>query len=106
LLLLNRGFYHFISTLGINIIEQKINFITRLKKGTALEVEQAFTDGYALRDKKKRLGSGTKTTRFITLRLIEVRSGKTWHSYLTSLLDQKVLPQKCRCRPLWATLAN
>jgi len=106
LLLLNRGFYHFISTLGINIIEQKINFITRLKKGTALEVEQVFTDGYALRDKKERLGSGTKTTRFITLRLIEVRSGKTWHSYLTSVLDQKVLPQKCRCRPLWATLAN
>jgi hypothetical protein len=106
LLLLNRGFYHFISTLGINIIEQKINFITRLKKGTALEVEQAFTDGYALRDKKERLGSGTKTTRFITLGLIEVRSGKTWHSYLRSVLDQNVLPQKCRCRPIWATLAN
>jgi hypothetical protein len=104
LLLLNRGFYHF--HFGHQLIEQKINFITRLKQGTALQVEQVFTDGYALRDKKERLGSGTKTTRFITLRLIEVRSGKTWHSYLTSVLDQKVLPQKCRCRPLWATLAN
>jgi hypothetical protein len=103
LLLLNRGFYHF--HFGHQLIEQKINFITRLKKGTALQVEQVFTDGYALRDKKERLGSGTKTTRFITLRLIEVRWGKTWHSYLTSVLDQKVLPQKCGCRPLWATLA-
>ncbi len=104
MLLLDRGFYHF--HFGHQLIEQKINFITRLKKGTALQVEQVFTDGYALRDKKERLGSGTKTTRFITLRLIEARSGKTWHSYLTSVLDPKVLPQKCRCRPLWATLAN
>ena len=35
---------------------------------------------------------GTKKTPFITLRLIEVRSGKTWHSYLTSVLDPNVLP--------------
>ena len=39
-----------------------------------------------------RLGSGTKTTPFITLRLIEVRSGNTWHSYLTSVLDPTLLP--------------
>lgn len=38
-----------------------------------------------------RLGSGTKTTPFITLRLIEVRSGNTWHSYLTSVLDPTLL---------------
>jgi len=37
-------------------------------------------------------GSGTKKTPFITLRLIEVRSGKTWHSYLTSVLDPHVFP--------------
>ena len=68
MLLLNRGFYHF--RFWHQLIEQKINFITRLKKGTALQVEQVFTDGYALRDTKERLGSGTKTTRFITLRLV------------------------------------
>lgn len=39
-----------------------------------------------------RLGSGTKTTPFITLGLIEVRSGNTWHSYLTSVLDHTLLP--------------
>ena len=39
-----------------------------------------------------RLGSGTAKTPFITLRLIEVRSGKTWHSYLTSVLEPQVLP--------------
>ena len=38
------------------------------------------------------LGSGTKKTPIVTLRLVEIRSGKTWHSYLTSVLDPKVLP--------------
>lgn len=28
----------------------------------------------------------------LTLRLIEVRAGKTWHSYLTSVLDPTILP--------------
>lgn len=66
--------------------------ITRIKKGAAIKVEQVFTDSYGLRDRKIRLGSGTNKTPFITLRLIEVRSGKTWHSYLTSVLDPHVLP--------------
>lgn len=52
-----------------------------------------FTDSYELRDRKIRLGSGTKKTPFITLRLIEVRSGKTWHSYLRSVQDSHVLDQ-------------
>jgi len=66
--------------------------MTRLKKGAAVQVEQTFTKSYALRDSLIRLGSGTKKTPFITLRLIEVRSGKTWHSYLSSVLDPAVLP--------------
>ena len=51
-----------------------------------------FTNSYGLKDRLIRLGSGTKKTPFITLRLIEVRSGKTWHSYLTSVLDPTILP--------------
>ena len=90
LLLLDRGFYHF--NFWHQLIEKKVDFITRIKKGAAIKVEQIFTDSYRLRDRKIRLGSGTKKTPFITLRLIEVRSGKTWHSYLTSVLDPNVLP--------------
>jgi hypothetical protein len=90
LLLLDRGFYHF--NFWHQLIEKKVDFITRIKKGAAIKVEQIFTDSYGLRDRKIRLGSGTKKTPFITLRLIEVRSGKTWHSYLTSVLDPNVLP--------------
>jgi hypothetical protein len=72
--------------------ELQVNFITRIKKGAAIKVEEVFTDSYGLRDRKIRLGSGTKKTPFITLRLIEVRSGKTWHSYLTSVLEPEKLP--------------
>ncbi len=90
LLLLDRGFYHF--SFWLQLIEQEVHFITRLKKGAAIKPLQVFTDSYGLRDSLIRLGSGTKNTPFITLRLIEVRSGKTWHSYLTSGLDPSVLP--------------
>lgn len=90
LLLLDRGFYHF--NFWCQLIEKKVEFITRIKKGAALQIEQVFTESYGLRDRKISLGSGTKKTPFITLRLIEVRSGQTWHSYLTSVLDPHVLP--------------
>jgi hypothetical protein len=90
LLLLDRGFYHF--QFWLELIEQKIHFITRLKKRAAIKVLETFTEGYSLRDRKIRLGSGTKTTPYITLRLIEVKSGTVWHSYLTSVLNPEILP--------------
>ncbi len=90
LLLLDRGFYHF--RFWQQLLAQDVHFITRLKKGASIKVEQVLTEGYALRDRLIRLGSGTKRTPELTLRLIEVRSGKTWHSYLTSVLDPTVLP--------------
>jgi Transposase DDE domain len=90
LLLLDRGFYHF--SFWLKLIERDIHLITRLKKGAAVQVQQVFTKSYDLKDSLVRLGSGTTKTPFITLRLIEIRSGKTWHSYLTSVLDPQVLP--------------
>jgi hypothetical protein len=90
LLLLDRGFYHF--NFWRQLIEQDIHLVTRLKKGASIKLEQVFTNSYDLRDSRIRLGSGTAKTPFITLRLIEVRSDKVWHSYLTSVLDPHVLP--------------
>ncbi|MGH8001120.1 MAG: IS4 family transposase [Brasilonema sp.] len=90
LLLLDRGFYHF--SFWLQLIEQEVHFVTRLKKGASIKVEQVFTDSYSLRDRLIMLGSGTNKTPFVTLRLIEIHSGKTWHSYLMSVLDQTVLP--------------
>ena len=90
LLLLDRGFYHF--SFWLKLIERDIHLITRLKKGAAIQLQQVFTKSYDLKDSLIRLGAGTAKTPFITLRLIEVRSGKTWHSYLTSVLEPQVLP--------------
>lgn len=90
LLLLDRGFYHFY--FWQQLIDQGIHFISPLKKGAVIQVKQVFTDSYSIRDRLIRLGSGTQKTPYITLPLIEVRSGKIWHSYLTSVLDPTVLP--------------
>ena len=60
LLLLDRGFYHF--NFWLQLIDRKIHFISRIKKGAAIKVLEVFTEGYSLRDSKIRLGSGTKNT--------------------------------------------
>ena len=90
LLLLDRGFYHF--SFWLRLIEKEIHFITRLEKGASIKVEQVFTDSYSIRDRKVRLGSGTKRTPYVTVRLIEVRSKSGWYSYVTSVLEPEVLP--------------
>ena len=38
------------------------------------------------------MGAGTKTIPCITMRLVEIKAGKTWYSYLTSVLDPLILP--------------
>lgn len=90
LLLLDRGFDHF--SFWLKLMERDIHLITRLKKGASIKLEQVFTNSYDLRDSRIRLGSGTAKTPFITLCLIEFRSGKIWHTYLTSVLAPHVLP--------------
>jgi hypothetical protein len=90
LLLLDRGFYHFF--FWQRLIEAKIDFITRLKKGASIQIVKVFSDSYGLRDKLIRLGCGKNNTPILTLRLVEVRSKNIWHSYLTSVLDPTVLP--------------
>ena len=37
-------------------------------------------------------GAGTKTIPCITMRLVEIRMGKTWYSHLTSVLDPLTSP--------------
>jgi hypothetical protein len=90
LLLLDRGFYHF--KFWQQLIERQVNFITRLKKGASFQIQQVFTDTYSIRDRVVRMGTGTEKMPYVTLRLVEIKSGKTWHSYLTSVLDPLVLP--------------
>ncbi len=74
LMLLDRGFDHF--QFWNTLIEQGVHFITRVKVNATIEYQQVFTDGYTLRDRLVKIGSGTKKTPFVTLRLIEIRVGK------------------------------
>jgi hypothetical protein len=90
LLLLDRGFYHFL--FWQQLMDAEIDFITRLKKGASIQIVKVFSDSYGLRDKLIRLGSGKNNTPILTLRLVEIRSKNTWHSYVTSVLDPTVLP--------------
>ena len=90
LLLLDRGFYHF--QFWQQLIDRGAHFITRIKINAAIEYQQVFTDGYALRNRLIQIGSGTKKTPVVTLRLISIRKGKVWHSYLTSVLEPEILP--------------
>ena len=90
LLLLDRGFYHF--QFWQKLIAREIHLITRIKINAAIEYQQVFTDSYSLRDRLVKMGSGTKKTPFVTRRLIEIRVGKVWRSYLTSVLEPEILP--------------
>ncbi len=90
LLLLDRGFYHF--HFWQHLIDKGVHFITRIKINAKVEYQQVFTDGSSLRDRLIRLGSGTKKTPFVTVRLIEIRVKNTWHSYVTSVLEPENLP--------------
>lgn len=90
LMLLDRGFYHFL--FWKQLIERNVDFITRIKKGASFQVQKVFTDSFGIRDRLIQIGSGTEKSPYVNLRLVEIRSGKIWHSYLTSVLDPLVLP--------------
>ncbi|WP_052055344.1 transposase [Myxosarcina sp. GI1] len=39
-----------------------------------------------------RLGTGYQGNPILDLRLVEIRHGRSWYRYLTSVLDPKILP--------------
>jgi len=73
-------------------MDRGIDFITRIKKGASYQVEQVLTNSYDISDRIIKIGSGTPKTPIVRVRLVEIRSGKGWHSYLTSVLDPQILP--------------
>ncbi len=74
------------------IIERNVDLITRLNNGASFTVERILTNSYSIRDRIVSMGAGNKKTPWIAMRLVEIKSGKTWHSYLTSVLDPLILP--------------
>ena len=90
LLILDRGFYDFL--FFAQLIAQQVDFITRLKSNAAMEVVQVLSESYRLRERLISLGTDEKGNPLLKLRLIEIRVGKVWYSYLTSVLNPEVLP--------------
>jgi Transposase DDE domain len=90
LILLDRGFCHY--QFWQQLIERDVHLITRLNNKESFTVERLFTNSYSIRDRTVKMGAGTKTIPCITMRLVEIRVGKTWYSYLTSVLDPLILP--------------
>ena len=90
LLLLDRGFWDF--ELFKRLIEQQCGFITRLKAGAKFTIEETLSHSQCHRDYQIRLGTGYQGNPIVSLRLVEVRVGKTWYSYLTSVLDPTAMP--------------
>ena len=90
LILLDRGFCHY--QFWQQLIEGNVHLITRLNNKASFTVERVFTNSYSIRDRTVKMGAGTKTIPCITMRLVEIRMGKTWYSYLTSVLDPLILP--------------
>ena len=90
LLLLDRGFYHF--QFFEQLMSQQVDFITRLKAKASFTIIQVFTSNNSVKDQLIKLGTGRNNTPILTLRLVSIRAGKTWYSYITSVTDPKILP--------------
>lgn len=84
----DRGFYDF--TFFDDLRDKGVHWITRLKSNAVFTVERVWLQTTEVRDRIICLG-GVRPCRH-AVRLIEVRFGRTWYRYLTSVLDPAVLP--------------
>jgi hypothetical protein len=90
LLILDRGFYDF--EFFAALMEQEVAFITRPKSNAFWIGHQLLSSTQTIKDQIIFLGTGTQGQPVLKLRLIEVRFGRVWYQYLTSVLDPTVLP--------------
>ena len=84
----DRGFYDF--TFFDDLIDKGVHWITRLKSNAIFTVEQVLLQTTEVRDRLILLGGVTPCRHAV--RLIEVRFGRTWYRYVTSVLDPAILP--------------
>jgi len=84
----DRGFYDF--TFFDDLMEKGVHWITRLKSNAVFTVEQVLLQTTEVRDRLILLGGVTPCRHAV--RLIEVRFGRTWYRYVTSVLDPALLP--------------
>jgi hypothetical protein len=90
LLILDRGFYDF--DWWAQLVDKQVDFICAGKSNLAYSVLKVFSTTDCLKDRLIQLGQDSQGKPLLTLRLIEVRKGKGWYRYLTSVLDPQLLP--------------
>ena len=90
LLILDRGFYDF--EWWAKLIAQQVDFICAAKSNLAYTVIQELSLTPKLRDRLIEIGQDQPGNPLVRLRLIEVRKGKGWYRYVTSVLDPEVFP--------------
>lgn len=90
LVILDRGFWDF--GLFDALITQQVGFITRLKANAHWSHQHQLSRSAVHRDQLIRLGKGYKGNPILSLRLVELKVGSGWHTYLTSVTDPSVLP--------------
>ena len=90
LLIVDRGFYHFL--FWSQLQEKGVDVICRLKAGAAYTVERTFTDRVGVKDLLIRLGVKRKGAPQLQVRLIQVKFGSVWYSYVTTVVEPERLP--------------
>ena len=90
LLLLDRGFWNY--SFFEQLIEKQTDFITRLKSNAQYKSISILSQSSVHRDTLIRLGTGYQGNPILALRLVEIRHGRIWYRYLTSVLDPNILP--------------
>jgi hypothetical protein len=90
LLIFDRGFYDF--TFFADLLAKGAQFITRLKSNASYTIVQVLTETGAVRDYLISLGGGPQGRPILRLRLVQIKFGQVWYTYLTSVLDPTTLP--------------
>ena len=90
LLFFDRSIYDF--QFFANLMTKGADFITRPKSNTKIEVMKRLSNTDSVKDTIVRLGSSQNGALILTLRLVEIRFGKQWYRYMTSVLNPEVLP--------------
>lgn len=90
LLLLDRGFYDF--EWWAQLIAKQVHFICAAKSNLVYTVVKDLSLTHGLKDRIVEIGKDPQGNPVVRLRLIEVRQGKGWYRYLTSVLEPEVLP--------------
>ncbi len=90
LLILDRGFYDF--EWWTQLVVKQVDFICATKSNLTYTVIAPFSLTPRLKDQLIEIGKDAQGKSLLRVRLIEIKKGKGWYRYLTSVLEPERLP--------------